>query len=252
MKLKLALIAVIVTMFAAGSSFAMMDGGGGGMGPGGGGGGGMGPGGGGGGGMGPGGGGMGGGKGGGMNGAGGMKSGMLALTMNNGFLTLLTPITTTQEAVTAVQTFITTANSSLQISSVWEYQTVYKAELSDTSGNKAFDVVADKLTGAVLPEMGFSMMMNASYGNQLQKTPSFAKNLTLTPDDATTAAQAFVTKNLSVINYTLAAPETYPGYYKFHTTDVTTGKPGDDIMVNGYNGGIWMNTQLGAPIAQVQ
>src|SRR5512133_3102820 len=51
------------------------------------------------------------------------------------------------------------------------------------------------------------------------------------------------------INYTLAAPETYPGYYRFHTTDTVTGKPGIDIMVNGYNGGIWMNSQLGAPIS---
>jgi hypothetical protein len=61
-----------------------------------------------------------------------------------------------------------------------------------------------------------------------------------------------VGKNVNVINYTLAAPETYPGYYKFHTTNLATGKPGVDIMVNGYNEGIWMNSQLGAPIGQVQ
>jgi hypothetical protein len=187
----------------------------------------------------------------GMMGAGGMRSGMLLRTMNNGYLDLLTPITTPQDAVTAVQSFISAAKSSLKVSAVWEYKTVYKAELSDANGQKAFDVLADKLTGAVTPEMGFSMMMNASWGSQLQMTPKFGKKLTLTSDEATTAAQDFVSKNAAVINYNLAAPETYPGYYKFHTTDSASGNPGMDILVNGYNGRIWMNTQLGAPLSPV-
>lgn len=192
----------------------------------------------------------GGGMGSGMGSAGGMKFGMFSLTMHNANLDVLTPIKTPQDAVTAVQGFIDAAKSGLQISAVWEYQTVYKAELSDANGQRAFDVVAEKLTGTVLPEMGFTMMMNASYGKQLQTTPKFKKNLVLTADEATSAAQAFVSKNATVINYNLATPETYPGYYKFHTTD-TSGKPGIDIMVNGYNGNIWMNTQLGAPVAPV-
>lgn len=187
----------------------------------------------------------------GMMGAGGLKTGMYAQTMKRAYLDVLAPIASGPDAVTAVQNFLTAAKSSLTISHVWEYQTVYKAELADTTGQLAFDVVADKLTGNVLPEMGLSMMMNASWGRQLQMTPGFGKKLTLTPDDAVTAAMAFVSKNAAVINYNLGTPETYPGYYKFHTTD-TSGKPGLDIMVNGYNGGIWMNTQLGAPIGQVQ
>jgi hypothetical protein len=234
MKVKSTLVAALVTLLVAGSSFAMMNQPGGGMG----------------GGTGTG---MGTGMGGlgyGMNGAGGMMSGMLGRTIKNGYLDVLTPIKTSQDAITAIQNFITSAKSNLQISEVWEYQTVYKAELSDSKGQKAFDLLADKLTGAVLPEMGFSMMMNASWGKKLQLTPVFGRKLLLTADEATAAAQAFVSKNATVINYNLAAPETYPGYYKIHTTD-TLGKPGMDIMVNGYNGGIWMNTQLGAPISQV-
>jgi hypothetical protein len=238
MKVKSVLIAALVIMSAAGSSLAMMGQPGSGMG-----------------------GGMGGGMGAnaglaagpgyGMMGAGGMKNGMLLRTMNNGYLDLLAPITTPQDAITAVQNFVSTAKSSLQIAEVWEYQAVYKFEISDANGQRAFDVTADKLTGAVLPEMGFSMMLNASWGKQLQMTPRFGRKLVLTADAATTAAQDFVSKNAAVINYNLAAPETYPGYYKFHTTDAVSGNPGMDIMVNGYNGRIWMNTQLGAPLAQV-
>ncbi len=243
MKVKLALIVAIVTIFAAGSSLAMMNqpgsGWGGGMGGGttggGWGGGGIAP-------WGP---------GYGMNGAGGMMSGMFGRTVTNGYLDLLKPIATPQEAITSIQKFISSANSNLKISDVWEYQTVFKAELYDANGQLAFDLLVDKLTGVVTPEMGYSMMMNASWGRALQKTPKFGKHIVLTPDAATEAAQAFVSKNVSVINYTLAAPETYPGYYKFHTTDVSSGTPGMDIMVNGYNGGIWMETQLGAPINPV-
>jgi hypothetical protein len=233
MKVKSLLIAACVVMFASGSSLAMMGQPGSGMG-----------------GM------MGNtgvaaGAGYGMKGAGGMMSGMLLRTMNNSYLDLLTPITTPQDAVTAVQSFISAAKSSLKVSAVWEYKTVYKAELLDANGQMAFDVVADKLTGSVAPEMGFSLMMNASWGSQLQMTPKFWKKLLLTADEATTVAQDFVSKNAAVINYNLSAPETYPGYYKFHTTDSATGNPGVDIMVNGYNGRIWMNSQLGAPLSTV-
>jgi hypothetical protein len=242
MKAKSTLVATLVTLLVAGSSLAMMNQPGSGMGTG----------------TGTGngtamGGAMGGvpnGPGYGMSGAGGMKNGMLGRTMHNGYLDVLAPIATSQDALTAVQSFISAANSTLQVSEVWEYQTVYKAELSDSNGQKAFDVLADKLTGAVMPEMGFSMMMNASWGKKLQMTPVFGKKLVLTADDATAAAQAFVSKNATVINYNLGAPETYPGYYKIHTTN-TLGKPGMDIMVNGYNAKIWMNTQLGTPISMV-
>ena len=121
---------------------------------------------------------------------------------------------------------------------------MYKAELVDTNGAKAFDLIVDKFTGAVSPEMGMSMMLNASYGRSLYRTASFGVNLTLTPQQATDIAQTFVDKN--ALGYTLDAPEIYPGYYKFHTT-AGTGF-GMDIMVNGYNGGIWMNTILGLPL----
>jgi len=187
----------------------------------------------------------------GMMGAGRFKSGMHGQIMKNAFLDVLAPFTTPQDAITAIETYIAAANSTLQVSDVWEYQTVYKAELSDVNGQKAFDVAADKLTGSVLPEMGFSMMMNASWGKQLQITPKFGKRTLVTPEAAAAAVGIFLAKNVDVIDYTITAQEAYPGFYKFHTVD-GAGNPGMDIMVNGYNGGIWMNTQLGAPITKIQ
>ncbi len=180
----------------------------------------------------------------GMHGAGGIVSGMMGNTMAYGYLDTFTPVTTEQEARTAIQGFIDLVYSDLAISELWEYGSVYKAELSDTNGAKAFDLIVDKLTGAVSPEMGMSMMLNATYGRGLYRMTSFGTSLTLTPQQATDIAQTFVDKN--ALGYTLDAPESYPGYYKFHTTTLTGF--GMDIMVNGYNGRVWMNTILGLPL----
>ena len=190
---------------------------------------------------------MGGGLGSGMAGAGSMIQGMMGNTVSHGYLDVFNPIDTPDDARAAIEAFIGASNSNLQISELWEYGTVYKAELSDTNGAKAFDIIADKFTGVVMPEMGMSMMLNASYGKGLYKTSTFARNLTITPDQATGYAQIFVENNR--LGYILETRETYPGYYKFHTKD-SAGKYGLDIMVNGYNGEIWMNTLLGLPVAK--
>jgi hypothetical protein len=216
-------IAVVVTAFVITSAFAQMGGGGGHMG-----------------------GYHGGGMGYGMHGSGGMLTGMWGNTISHGYRSILNPITSPADARTVIEAFIDASNSNLQISELWEYVTVYKAELSDANGNKAFDLLADKFTGAVSPEMGLSMMRNASYGRGLYKSSTFRKNLTLTPDQAQTEAQAFIENN--GLGYTIGAPEIYPGYYKFHTDDASGY--GMDIMVNGYNGRIWMNTILGVPLAK--
>ena len=187
---------------------------------------------------------MGYGKGHGMGGVGGMGSMMYQNTISHGYLDRFNPIADAAEAQAVIQSFIDASNSSLHISELWEYATVYKAELSDTNGAKAFDLIADKVTGAVMPEMGFSMMFNASYGKRLYRTPSFRKNLSISPDEAAVIAQTFVNNN--DLGYTLGTPEVYPGYYKFHATDGSM--LGMDIMVNGYSGRVWMNTFLGVPI----
>ncbi|MHB8770491.1 MAG: hypothetical protein ACYC7J_05805 [Syntrophales bacterium] len=182
----------------------------------------------------------------GMGGVGGMISGMMGNTITYGYLTVFNPISTPEEARATVQGFLDLAYSNLAISELWEYGAVYKAELSDTNGAKAFDLLVDKFTGAVSPEMGMSMMMNASYGRGLYRTSPFGANLILTAQQATDIAQTFVGNN--ALGYVLAVPETYPGYYKFHTT--TGAGFGLDIMVNGYSGGVWMNTTLGLPLGK--
>jgi hypothetical protein len=181
----------------------------------------------------------------GTDGVGGMGRLMFGNTIYYGYLNRLNPIADATEARALIQAFINESNSTLQISELWEYATVYKAELSDTNGAKAFDLIADKFTGIVRPEMGMSMMLNASYGKHLyRRLITFRKNLSISPEQATYIAQTFVYNN--GLGYTLGTPEIYPGYYKFHTT-YGSGF-GMDIMINGYNGYPWMDTILGLPL----
>ena len=180
----------------------------------------------------------------GIAGSGGIGSMMYGNTLSYGYLYNLHPITTDAEARTAIQAFLNTSNSNLQIYEIWEYGAVYKAELIDTNQAHAFDIMADKFTGAVMPEMGLSMMMNASYGMHLYRTPVLERTLSVSEAQATQIAQDFVNSNN--LGYTLGTPEIYPGYYKFHTTQ--GAGLGMDIMVNGYNGAIWMNTLFGLPL----
>jgi hypothetical protein len=187
-----------------------------------------------------------GGRGYGMEGTGEMPSRLKRKTMSHGYMGVLDHLDTHQEAVEAMQHFIDSCRSDLWISEIWEYETVYKAELSDTSGAKAFDLMADKFTGAVTPLMGLSMMMNASYGRRLYRMGRFEESLEITPKRARRLARRFVENN--GLDYTLDAPEMYPGFYKFHTMD-RAGGFGMDIMVNGYNGKIWMDSFHGAPVA---
>jgi hypothetical protein len=62
------------------------------------------------------------------------------------------------------------SNSSLQISELWEYATVYKAEPSDTNRAKALDLSADKFTCVIRPEMGISRRIDES----LDRRPCFS------------------------------------------------------------------------------
>lgn len=188
---------------------------------------------------------MGGGTGYGMTGAGGMVSRMMGNAIAQGYINTLNPINNAEEARAAIQSFIDMSSSNLEISELWEYGIVYKAELSDLNGARAFDVIADKFTGAVGPEMGLSMMLNASYGKGIYKTHKFGKKLTVSEEQATATAQNFI--NTNGLGYSLGTPEDYPGYYKFHTTD--SRGFGLEIMVNGYTGAIWMNSLLGRPVA---
>lgn len=180
----------------------------------------------------------------GMAGYGGVGAMMYGNTISYGYLQNIRRIANEAEARAAVQSFLNISSSSLQISEIWEYAGLYKAELVDTNKAHAFDVLAVKFTGAVMPEMGLSMMLNASYGMYLYRTTVFGKTLSISQAQATQIAQDFVNRNN--LGYTLGTPEIYPGYYKFHTT--VGSALGMDIMVNGYDGGVWMNTFLGLPL----
>ncbi len=155
-------------------------------------------------------------------------------------LDVLTPVVTPDAGLKAVTDFIAEKDADLEICELWDHESAYKAELSDSTGQRVMDVLVDKLTGEVIPDMMGPM----------HRPPFFKNDLELTAEEATAVAKAFVTKNSAVLGYTLTAPELYPGHYKFHTKD-SSGGSGIDIIVDGFEGKIRMSTLLGPPVAQI-
>src|SRR3989304_3513085 len=102
-----------------------------------------------------------GGSGGMMGGSGGMMGGWFGQnTQNQG-----TPISLDQ-AVQDVQTYVdNTGNKDLAVDEVMEFQNNFYAVVKEKStGTGAFELLVDKYTGTVYPEMGPNMMWNTKYG----------------------------------------------------------------------------------------
>src|SRR3990170_1585270 len=96
-----------------------------------------------------------------MGGSGGMMGGWFGQnTQNQG-----TPISLDQ-AVQDVQTYVdNTGNEDLAVDEVMEFQNNFYAVVKEKStGTGAFELLVDKYTGYVFPEMGPNMMWNTKYG----------------------------------------------------------------------------------------
>ena len=159
------------------------------------------------------------------------------------------------QAVTKVQTYLTSAGSSdLALDEVMEFQYNFYALVKEKStGRGAFELIVDKHTGAVFPEMGPNMMWNTKYGMGasgygmmggwwgvqpgVQPGP-----MTVTADQARSIAQQWLDQ--SQPGSTVETPDEFYGYYTVHT--LKDGKITGMLSVNGYTGQVWYHTWHGA------
>ena len=105
-------------------------------------------------------------------------------------------------AKTIAQNYVTSTNNpDLTVKQVEEYQANYYVQVTEKStGNGAFELLINKYTGSIYPEMGPNMMWNTKYGMMrggilggLFGTPT--TTMTVTTTQATTNAQQFLTSN---------------------------------------------------------
>jgi hypothetical protein len=177
------------------------------------------------------------------------------------YTTNTTTALTLDQAGQIAQRYVTALNNpDLKVTQVEEYTSNFYVLVSEKStGNGAFELLVDKYTGNIFPEMGPNMMWNTKYtGNTgmmgiftglrgmmgLQRTPSTP--MTVTVDQAKTDAQQYLTANF--VGTTVGDTTTFSGYYTIEV--LQNGNTYGMLSVNGYTGQVWYHTWHGSFIQE--
>ena len=162
---------------------------------------------------------------------------------------------TINTAVTIAKNYVASLNNpDLAVDEVEEYtQNFYVLYYEKSTGNGAFEMLIDKYTGAISPEMGPNMMWNTKYGMMsggmmgwFRGTPTTAMSVTV--DQAKANAQQFLNANYP--GTTVGDGDTFYGYY--HIDVLSSGNTYGMLSVNGYTGQVWYHTWHGTFIQQVE
>ena len=167
------------------------------------------------------------------------------------------PLTSLDDAKAAFQGYIdATGNSNLALDEVMQFEANYYAIVKDTStGNGAFELLANPQTGAVFPEVGPNMMWNTEYGHMATgfgmmggRWQQPTEQPTVSADQAQQIAQQWLDKNQS--GSTPEAADIFPGYYTLHITK--NGQVTGMLSVNAYTGQVWFHTWHGVFVASTE
>jgi hypothetical protein len=145
-------------------------------------------------------------------------------------------------------------NPNLVVKQVEEYTNNFYVQVNDkNTGNGAFELLINKYTSSIYPEMGPNMIWNTQYGMMRSGilggvfgTPTTTMSVTAT--QATTDAQQYLTAYLP--GTTTGDVTTFSGYYTIEVVNGTT--PFGMLSINGYNGQVWYHTWHGAFIQELQ
>jgi hypothetical protein len=158
-------------------------------------------------------------------------------------------------AKTIGQNYVTSiGNPNLAVKQIEEYTNNFYVLVTDkTSGNGALELLINKYTGSIYPEMGPNIMWNTQYGMMRSGilggvfgTPTTTTPVTAT--QATTNAQQYLTTYLP--GTTTGDVTTFSGYYTIEVVNGTT--PFGMLSINGYSGQVWYHTWHGAFIQELQ
>jgi hypothetical protein len=159
------------------------------------------------------------------------------------------------DASSIAQKYVTSiGNTNLEVKQVEEYTNNFYVQVNDkTTGNGAFELLINKYTGSIYPEMGPNMMWNTQYGMMrsgilggIYGTPT--TTMTVTAAQATTDAQTYL--NSYIAGATTGDVNTFYGYY---TIEVLNGATTYGmISVNGYRGQVWFHSWHGIFVAELQ
>lgn len=146
------------------------------------------------------------------------------------------PVDDLAEARERAEDFAETLGSGLRVGEVMRFANNYYAELEESDGAKATEVLVDPSTGAVQLEFGPAMMWNTRYG--MMARSDVPAQVSAEQAQATGQAWAEEHDGLAV-----AEPEAFPGYYTLHT--LQDGRIEGMLSVNAVTGAVWYHSWHG-------
>ncbi len=166
-----------------------------------------------------------------------------------------TPINITAAVTTAQNYVASLGNPNLAVAHVEEYtQNFYVQVREKDTGFGAFELLINKYTEAISPEMGPNMMWNTKYGMMsvggMMGSYIYAGTPTAAMPVDATQAKANAQQYLNT-----ALPGTAVGdsttFYGYHTIEVlSNGSTYGMLSVNGYTGQVWFHTWHGTFIQE--
>jgi len=151
-------------------------------------------------------------------------------------------------AVTIAQNYLaSTGNTNLVVSQVEEYTLNFYVMVKEKdTGIGAFELLVDKYTGAISPDMGPNMMWNTKYGMMSGGTTAPA---TVTAEQAKANAQQYL--NTYYSGTTAGDAQAFYGYYHFEVLS-SGGNVYGMLSVNSYTGQVWYHTWHGTFIQEIE
>ena len=158
-------------------------------------------------------------------------------------------------AETAVQDYIAGLGiQDLEVVELMEFGANYYAQvLERDTGIHAFELLVDKYTGTVFPEMGPNMIWNAKYGMMggMMGRPWFRPgqppDMPIGPEQAQGLARQYLTTQ--GLRLDVAEPDRFYGYYTLHT--LRDGEIEGMLSVNGFTGEVWYHVWHGPFVQQL-
>ncbi len=149
---------------------------------------------------------------------------------------------TIDEAAEAVERYLGAYGQDLALAEVMEFAWNFYAEVEEEStGIHAMELLIDKYTVRVYPEMGPNMMWNTKYGMMGSQNTAITE-MPITTEQAKALAQRFLDANLPGV--TVGEADIFYGYYTLHT--IKDGQIEGMLSVNGYKGGVWYHDWHGS------
>jgi hypothetical protein len=175
----------------------------------------------------------------GMGGGGMMGGGMMG---GGSYNPNAEPITM-EQATEAVRRYLNAFGGEMEVAEVMEFAWNFYAEVEEKeTGIHAMELLIDRYTGQVYPEMGPNMMWNTKYGSMGRLGDDLSPAaMPINPEQATTFAQQYLDRSGSGL--TVTGPDAFYGYYTLHT--LKDGQVEGMLSVNGYTGSVWYHSWHG-------